>query len=121
MFSLSVDPGTTHVRMAALLSEPFAFSVDPGTTHAQMAALCTSNLGSRRQHLDIVMQHKQFKADRLCEPTRKAQATAMSKNQLELHYEDEPSYLAITRNMGWIALGICKNEVHLAEYDLIRS
>ena len=103
------------------LLEPFAFSVDPGTTHAHMAALCTSNLGSRRHHLDIVMQLKRFTADRLCEPARKAQATAISKNQLELHYEDEPSYLAIARNMGWIALGICKNEVHLAEYDLIRS
>ena len=103
------------------LLEPFTFSVDPGATHAHMAALCTSNLGSRCHHLDIVMQPKRFTADRLSEPVRKAQATTMSKNQLELHCEDEPFYLVIASIMGWIALGICKNEVHLAEYHLIRS
>ena len=45
---------------------------------------------------------------------------AMSENQFELHCVDEP-YLVIAEKIGWLALGICENEVHLAEYDLSRS
>ena len=40
------------------------------------------------------------------------------ESDFKLYEEDEP-YLAIGRKMGWDLLGICENEVHLAEYDLI--
>ena len=39
----------------------------------------------------------------------------MSENHFKLHEDDEP-YLRIGRKMGWDLLGICENEVHLAEY-----
>ena len=55
----------------------FSLSVDPGTTHVRMAALCTSNLGSRCHPLDTVMKRQRFTADRLYEHTGKEQARAM--------------------------------------------
>ena len=47
---------------------------------------------------------------------------AMSEIDFKLRDEggDEP-YLRIGRQMGWDPLGVCENEVHLAEYDLFRS
>ena len=43
---------------------------------------------------------------------------AMSEIHFKLHEEDDEPYLRIGRRMGWDLLGICENEVHLAEYDL---
>ena len=45
---------------------------------------------------------------------------AMKENDFELHNADEP-YEMIGESMGWAPLGICENEVHLDEYDFIRS
>ena len=44
----------------------------------------------------------------------------MKENDFKLHNADEP-YEMIGDSMGWVPLGICENEVHLDEYDLIRS
>ena len=45
----------------------------------------------------------------------------MSENHFKLHEEDDEPYLRIGRRMGWDLLGICESDVHLAEYDLMRS
>ena len=46
---------------------------------------------------------------------------ALNENHFELHSDDDEPYEMIGESMGWVPLGICENEVHLAEYDLIRS
>ena len=46
---------------------------------------------------------------------------ALNENHFELHSDDDEPYEMIGESMGWVPLGICENEVHLAEYDLFRS
>ena len=80
----------------------FSLSVDPGTTHVRMAALCTSNLGSRCHHLDTVMARQRFTADRLCEPARIAQDAAMKE------YEKYKDVLDIKIECRYHSLFICQ-------------
>ena len=78
--------------------------------NCQMEALIFKSIpciGTSRMELNIIRCAKYTRSPRII---------------FKVHEEggDEP-YLRIGRQMGWDPLGICENEVHLAEYDLIRS